>query len=252
MDLIRKINASRYVLTSHLRKEWDTSVIQELSEKEIEIMYTVKSSSNPSFSALGQATGCHVTLQHRQIPSHNLHIIYFGFPKLGESPTKLTKTCSEKIQKLYDEELIGADDSLLLILMQPISETVEKAIEGLAIECQHVLSSQGLQEDTQNDNMALDDSMRYSQRHFRNIHIFHLDHITIDITKHERVPKQECIRFETQIKDILAQCNATLRQLPVIKRTDPQAKCMRMAPGDVCKVVRETSSGNSVSYRVCQ
>jgi len=252
MELIRNINKTRTILKSYLQKEWDTSVIQDVSEKEVEIMYTVKSSGNPMFSALGQATGCHMSLQHRHIPSHYLHIIYFGFPKLGESPTKLTKTCSEKIQKLYDSEVFGADDSLLLILPQPLSETVVKAMEDLNAECQHTLIEKGLQPETLQENEKLDERHTYSQRHFRNIHVFHIDTLTIDITRHVRVPQQECIRDQKTIDEVLKSCNASLRQLPVIKRTDPQAKCMRMAPGDICKITRKTSSGYSISYRVCQ
>jgi DNA-directed RNA polymerase subunit H (RpoH/RPB5) len=250
MDMIRKINQTRYTLKSHLQREWDTSVIQDISEKEVEIMYTVKSSGNPLFSALGQATGCHLSLQHRHLPSHYLHIIYFGFPtKVGDTPTKLTKTCSEKIQKLYDSEAFGADDSFLLILPQPLSDTVSKAMEELNVECQHTLSEQGLQPETLRD---IEEYNVYSQRHFRNIHAFHIDILTFDITKHTRVPQQECIRDQKEIDILLKSCNASLRQLPVIKRTDPQAKCMRMAPGDICKITRKTSSGYSISYRVCQ
>lgn len=252
MDLLRNINHSRRVLANHLEKEWDTSVIQELSEREIEIMYSTKVPKNAIFSSLGQGVGCNLSLQNRFVPSYYLHVIYFGFPVLGEPPTKLTKTCKDKFVKLYREEVISKHDSLLIIIPQTVSETIELAIEELYTEGQRELREGGLEPDVLAENEALSETLTYSLRHFRTAHIFQLEHIAIDISKHAYVPTQECIRDEPSVREILTECNATRAQLPVIRRTDPQAKLMRMSPGDVCKITRSTVSGDVIAYRVCQ
>ena len=226
-------------------------MIQDMSDKEVEVMYNAKAPKNALFSSMGRAIGCNVSLQHKLLKSHYLHIIYFGFPKLGENPTKITKTCADKIKGLYESEVFQREDSILMIILQPVSETIAVAIEELFKEGQHQLL-QGADEDLMKENSALEDHQKYSLRHFRNIHIFQLDHLTIDITNHELVPTHECYRDEPHIQDILRECNATRSQLPVIKRIDPQAKVMRMAPGDVCRIERQTESGHVIAYRVCQ
>ena len=68
MDIIRKINQSRYVLKKHLEKEWDVSVIQDISDKEVEIMYNTKSPKNAML--IEEATD--VTRFHQEISTNNL------------------------------------------------------------------------------------------------------------------------------------------------------------------------------------
>ena len=87
----------------------------------------------------------------------------------------------------------------------------------------------------------------------KNIHIFHLDALAIDLQHHSLVPKHEVIRDKASIDRVLDDCNAKLSQLPVILRTDPQAKLLRIAPGDICKIIRVTTTGGEVPYyRACK
>lgn len=251
MDIIRNINKSRYVLKKHLGDEWDVSVIQDVSDKEVEVMYNTKAPKNALFAATGRALGCNISLQNRRLKGHYLHILYFGFPKLGDNPTKITKTCADKLRAFYDSDVINKEDSLFVIISQPVSETITVAIDSLFKEGQHELL-QGICEDLKSENSQLEETERYSTRHFRNIHIVQLEHLAVDVTLHELVPIHECIRGEPQIADILQECNASRNQLPIIKRNDPQAKMMRMAPGDICRIKRRTESGYVTAYRVCQ
>ena len=249
MDSIRKINQTRKNLKTYLHKEWDVSEIQELSDKEIEVLYTTKVPKKSNLSNLGHAIGCNFSLQHRMIPSHYLHVIYFHFPEYGETPLKLTKTCADKLKSLYSNGMLDKEDSIMMIIANPISETVEIAIEEVYIHLQQEIKKQGVSEEIREELQEIGDM--YNESHLGNIHLFHLDHLAIDITNHVLVPKHECIRDQPGIQDILTSCNATQSQLPVIKRTDPQAKLMRMAPGDICKITRRTLAGESITYRIC-
>ena len=56
MNIIEKVNRSRYTLKQILSTEWDTSVIPELSNQEIEKIYSIQSASISPFP--GVATGC--------------------------------------------------------------------------------------------------------------------------------------------------------------------------------------------------
>ena len=52
MNIVEKINNTRYTLKKILNDEWDTSSIAELSNSEVEKMYTTQSGKLPSLSFL--------------------------------------------------------------------------------------------------------------------------------------------------------------------------------------------------------
>ena len=165
---------------------------------------------------------------------------------------KITKTCSEKINSLYKEGNIQREDSLIVILYNQTPENLHSAIEDLYILGQEELANNGLSETIQNENDSLDEN-KYNISHFRNIHIYHLNSLSIDITNHVKVPKHVAIRNKHNIDSILEKCNCRIDQLPIILRTDEMAKRLRLAPGDICEITRVTeSAGDVVYYRVCK
>ena len=101
------------------------------------------------------------------------------------------------------------------------------------------------------ENEALGDD-KYTMYHFRNIHLFHIDTLSYDIGNHKLVPKHECIRNQAEIQKIYEETNSSSGQLPAILRTDPMAKLLRLAPGDICKISRNSERcGEYVFYRIC-
>ena len=122
----------------------------------------------------------------------------------------------------------------------------------LYLSGQEELLRTGLSEGIQNENDSLGDN-KYNLSHFKNIHIYHLDTISIDITKHVKIPKHEAVRNINSINEILDKCNCRIDQLPIILRNDAMAKILRLAPGDICKIYRVTeSAGDVLYYRVCK
>ena len=93
MDLINKINNSRINLKKYLETEWDVSSISDYSNEEIEKIYNLNTSKNSKLY-FGKASGLNITLTHKQIEDHKLHIIYYNFPELNSPPLKVTKTCA--------------------------------------------------------------------------------------------------------------------------------------------------------------
>jgi len=248
---VSKINKSRSILKKYLESEWDTSTIQDYSDNEIEKLYRISKLQNAGIS-FGHASGCNFSVYHKKIPMHQLHVIYYNFPEIGKPSIKVTKTCSDKIKGLYKDNIIQQEDSIIIILYDPVPENLEKSIEELYNKGQEEMKVVGLSEEIQNANTSLDDT-QYTNQHFKNIHIFHLDTLSIDITLHRTVPKHECIRDQPSINEVLESCNARLNQLPAIMRTDAMAKRLRMAPGDICKITRNTQNGGEVVYyRVCK
>ena len=248
---IKKINQSRYNLKKYLDSEWDVSTIQDYSDNEIENLYKITKSNNPNIN-FGAASSCNFSLYHRKVSSHVLHVIYYNFPEIGKPSVKITKTCSDKINNLYKEKLIGFEDSVIIILYNPIPENLDKAIEELYLNGQQEILINDLSENIKSENKLLNEE-KYSNYHFRNIHIYHLDSLCIDITQHIKVPKHVVIRDQPTIDNILIECNSRIDQLPVILRNDPMAKILRLAPGDICKITRTTrNAGEIFYYRVCK
>jgi DNA-directed RNA polymerase subunit H (RpoH/RPB5) len=252
MDLTTRINKTRFTLKKHLEKEWDTSIIQDYSDKEIENIYTNKVAKKSNLISFGHASGCNFSLTHRKIPNHKLHIIYYNFPELNTKHVKITKTCADKIQALYTKEIINREDSVIVIVLEKVSENLNKSIEEVYLNGQEELVTNGLSDLILQENEGLDESQKLSIQHFRNIHIFYINHLSIDITNHINVPYHECIRDKNKINSILEKCNTHLSQLPIILRSDPQAKVLRLAPNDICRIVRTTQTAGDVDYyRVC-
>ena len=98
-----------------------------------------------------------------------------------------------------------------------------------------------------------DNDFIMNKSYFRNIHIFHLDTLTINMLNHVLVPRHEAIRSEGLISKIYTNTNSNPKLLPVILRTDPIAKLIRLCPGNVCKITRSSkTSGESIYYRICK
>jgi DNA-directed RNA polymerase subunit H (RpoH/RPB5) len=253
MHLLEKVYNSRKTLKEILKDEWDTSVINDLSLKELEIMY------NNQNDKVIMSSGCNFTLRHLNIPSHKLHVIYYNFPQLHLTGSKINKTCCDKLTAMYKQEgienedeeyLFEKEDSLLVIINEPVSENIQKNIE--------TMYHKGLDELNSGLNPVIEEEMKQSgfevsKAYFRNVHIFYIDTLYRNLLNHELVPIHIPIRDKEKIKEILQDTNSMLHQLPIILRTDPMAKLIRLSPGNICKIIRKSEkSGDSIYYRVCK
>ena len=173
MNIIEKVNRSRYTLKEVLSNEWDTSIIADLSDQEIEKMYSIPSSFVSPFP--GVAGGCNLKLKHRFIPSHSLHIIYYNFPEVGRLSSKVTKSACDKLQDFYNNEDVNQEDSLFIIINDTVSESLEKSFDGLNIRLQNEFEdgiSDKILDEMKKNNFPL------SKKHFRNVHLFGIDSFT--------------------------------------------------------------------------
>ena len=121
MNIIEKVNRTRYTLKELLENEWDVSKLSDLSIAEVEKMYNLPSSKNTGIASFGVASGCNFTIHHKKIPSHSLHVIYYNFPEIGRESSKVTKTAVDKIHNLYKSDVINKDDSILIIINDNVS-----------------------------------------------------------------------------------------------------------------------------------
>jgi DNA-directed RNA polymerase I, II, and III subunit RPABC1 len=73
------------------------------------------------------------------------------------------------------------------------------------------------------------------------------------LTPHEerQVPKHKILSIN-ETSDLLKKYNCSIKNLPTIKRDDPQAKYIGLRPKQVCEItVNNITSGITKKYRLC-
>jgi DNA-directed RNA polymerase subunit H (RpoH/RPB5) len=256
MKKTEKINRSRYTLKEILSNEWDTSTIMDYSDAEIEKMYF--NSDNPFVNTFGFGFNCNIILNHKQISNYRLLILYVNFKDNDKKSQKLNDTIRDKINggnSLYSNNYINPCDSIMVIVDEKISESIEKYISTLNIELKTDLDQQGLTQEIKDEmasqNIELDKEL--SLKHFKNVNIINIDSITNNLFKHSLIPKHRVVRNKEEIDNILNKCNCNINQLPIILKTDIMSKLNRISPGDIVEITRKSlKSGEYPFYRVCK
>ena len=249
MSTSQKVNRSRYNLKDILSTEWNIDTLPDLSNEEIEKIYSLSSANLSPFP--GVAGACNFSLSHKFIPSHTLHIVYYNFPENGKLSSKVTKSSCDKLEEYYMEDGVNNEDSLFVIINDVISESLEKSFEALNIKLQSQLENEEIS-DTIQDEMKEND-FPLEKKHFKNVHLFNIDNFTNNILKHRLVPEHLPIRNKKEIDSIIQKCNCNLDQLPIILKNDIMSKMLRLAPGDICKITRNSDKcGEYPFYRVCK
>jgi len=249
MSTSQKVNRSRYNLKDILSTEWNTETLPDLSNQEIDKLYSLPSANLSPFP--GVAGACNFSLTHKFIPSYQLHVIYYNFPENGKLSSKVTKSACDKLEEYYMEDNVNNEDSLFVIINDVISESLETSFEELNIKLQSYFENQELskeiKEEMKKNNYHLD------KKHFRNVHIFNIDNFTNNILRHRLVPPHKAIRKREDIETILETCNCKLNQLPIILKKDIMSKMLRLANGDICEITRNSDKcGDYPFYRVCK
>jgi len=254
MNKTEKINKSRYTLKEILSDEWDTSVIPDYTDDEIERIYL--NSDNSFLAQFGLGFNCNIILNHKKITNYRLLILYYNFKEIDKVSQKVNDKIRDKIIKeIYDENYINNNDSIMIIVDEKITESMEKYISVLNIELQNNLSQNGLTKEINDElislNMELNNDI--SLRHFKNAYILNIDSLTNNLLKHSLIPEHKVIRDKKSIDEILNKCNANINQLPMILKTDIISKLKRITTGDICEITRSSlKCGKYPFYRVCK
>ena len=244
-SIIQKVNSSRYNLKEILSSEWITDELPDLSDQEINKLYSLTSANLSPFP--GVAGACNFSVRHKFIPSYKLHIIYYNFPENGRKSSKVTRSACDKVENYYNEGYINNDDSLFIIINDTVSTSLEKSFEDLNIKLQGYYESSEIDENIQNE--MKENNYHLDKKHFRNVHLFTVNNLTNNILKHRLVPKMTPIRKSEDINKILELCNSSINQLPIILKDDIISKIIRLAAGDICKIIRkDKSSGENIYY----
>ena len=250
MNIVDKVTRTRFTLKKILSNEWDTSVMPELSNNEVEKMYTLPSSKNKQIAQFGVASACNFSLKHKLIPSYKLHVIYYNFPEIGKTSSKITKSSCDKIEALYSLEIISPHDSIIMIINDEISESLQNSFNTLNVRLQNDLEISSLSEKVVSEMKK--NKLSLEKKHFRTVTLFNVNNLTNNIMEHRLVPDQSSIRDKKEIKKILEENNCNTKQLPIILKHDIISKYLRLSSGDLCKITRKSiKTGEYNFYRIC-
>ena len=250
MNIVDKVTRTRFTLKEILSNEWNTSVMPDMSNNEVEKMYTLPSSKNKQIAQFGVASACNFSLKHNLIPSYNLHVIYYNFPEIGKSSSKVTKSSCDKIEALYSSEFISPHDSIIIIINDNISDSLQSSFDALNVRLQNDLETSDLDEKVISEMKK--NKLSLEKKHFRTVTLFNVNNLTNNIMDHRLVPKQTPIRDKEEIKIILEENNCSTKQLPIILKHDIISKYLRLSSGDICKITRKSiKTGEYYFYRIC-
>ena len=144
------------------------------------------------------------------------------------------------------------------------SEEVSKQIfvrfftEGKNFQKKDLISIvQGALENTENPNLniilVLEDKpnstvlKELGRTEFKNVEIFTVKQLSINITKHSFVPKHIVLN-EEEVRELLKTYQCTKSQLPRLDKKDPVACYYGMKSGDVCKIERPSETTGTYFY----
>ena len=83
------------------------------------------------------------------------------------------------------------------------------------------------------------------------VQLFGLENFLFNVSKHNLVPKHKILSIN-ETSDLLKKYNCSIKNLPTIKRDDPQAKYIGLRPKQVCEItVNNITSGITKKYRLC-
>ena len=242
MEIIGQIVKSRKILKEVLKDEYDTDNLPIYSIEEMDKLFDLESTKDNPYLSLGKSSNgnaCNFILYHKILKNHKLHIIYYNFQKDGK--TKTMKSIVTNIMKLYEENIFDYTDNMIIILNEPIRDTIQVLCNDLNLLLKN-----------NNDNIV-DNDIGLESRQFGNVFMFDIKTLQYNILEHDIVPEHIVYRNLTDIKKILDDCNCTIDQLPIILRNDPVAKLKMLVPGDICKIMRKSKTcGEYPYYRVCK
>ena len=246
-EIIEKLNKGRNTVLEYIKNDYETSEIPLFSDKEVEKLYDLSTTDKDLYDILGSACNLSMKIKHRKIPSHSMRVIFLNFAPFGKDSTKVSsKTLKEKIIAIYDN-YFNELDSLIIIIPENINEGLFKAINEINLHFQNDLKEKDIPNEM-SDEMKKN-NYYLQKKHLKNVTIFSLSEIYVNLSKHRLVPKHEAMRDEREISDILTNLNSTRMQLPIILKTDIQSRINRLSQGDLCKITRKDGS---IFYRMCR
>jgi DNA-directed RNA polymerase subunit H (RpoH/RPB5) len=169
---------------------------------------------------------------------------------IASMPSNIDIKTNSPVEKIYVKYRLDSKFKGTASVKEQINEIYEKHISTkdtlIIININRLLMKVGAKEKTDEDFV----NDLYTTRNYF-IQLFGLENFLINVNKHHFIPKHRILSSQ-EVQDLLNKYNCTVKNLPTIKRDDPQAKYIGLRLKQICEIIRENiTSGITVHYRVC-
>ena len=169
---------------------------------------------------------------------------------IGPLDIFLEKTVNSTIEKIYVKYRLDSKFKGTANVKTQIAEIYEKHISTkdtlVMINVNRLLMKVGAKDKTDEDFV---NDLYTTKNYF--IQLFGLENFLLNVSRHQFVPKHRILSKQEAL-DFLAKFNINLKNIPTIKRDDPQAKYIGLRPKQICEITAENiTSGITTRYRVC-
>lgn len=169
---------------------------------------------------------------------------------IGPLDIFLEKKVNNNVEKIYVKYRLDSKFKGTANVKEQINEIYEKHITTkdtlVMININRLLMKVGVKDKTDEDFV----NDLYTTRNYF-IQLFGLENFLINISHHHFVPKHR-ILSQQENQELLNKYNCTIKNLPTIKRDDPQAKYIGLRLKQICEITRDNiTSGITIPYRVC-
>jgi DNA-directed RNA polymerase subunit H (RpoH/RPB5) len=216
-------NSRKHLLEMLEDRGYDVEHLKGYTEDEIKTM--LNEQYNNKFNTLPDIGPLDIMLEKTNVISGNSEKekIYVKYRLDGKF--KGTTSLNAQINDIYDKFLTTKDTLIIL--------NINRVLMKIGVK----------------DKGDDDQHLFITKSYF--VQLFGLENFLFNVSRHQYVPKHRILSKQETI-DFLAKFNITLKNIPTIKRDDPQAKYIGLRPKQVCEITAENiTSGTTQRYRVC-
>lgn len=214
----------KHVLEMLEDRGYDVDDYKNYTENEIRTLLIQHNSSK--FETKSEIGPLDIVLEKENIDTKKKEKIYVKY-RLDEK-FKKTENLLSQIIDIYDTH-ISKDDTLVILNLG------------------RILTKPGTKDKTDEEFVK---SFYLTKGYY--IQLFGLENFLFNVSRHQFVPKH-IILNKSEIIKMAKQFNINnLRNLPIIKRNEPQAKYIGLRPKQVCKIMKNNvTSGETIEFRLC-
>jgi DNA-directed RNA polymerase subunit H (RpoH/RPB5) len=221
--LYEKVYISRKYLLEMLEdRGYDTNSLKNYTEDEIKIM--LNNHTNNKFGTLSEPGPLDIILEKNK-GTANAEKIYVKYRL--EDKFKATANLNSQISEIF-ENILTTKDTLIILNIS------------------RVLIKIGAKDKADEEFVS---RLYITENYF--VQLFGLENFLFNVSRHHLVSKHTILP-SSEVSNLLSKYNCTIKNLPTIKRDDPQAKYIGLRPKQVCEITAcNPTSGITIKYRYC-
>jgi DNA-directed RNA polymerase subunit H (RpoH/RPB5) len=201
---------------------FDTMALKAYTEDEIRVM--LDGQNTGKFGNLAERGPLDILLEKNAGTAH-AEKIYVKY-KLDDR-FKSTNTLTTQITEIFDGILTPKDTLIIINIAR-------------------VLMKVGVKDKVDEEYV---NHLYASKNYF--VQLYGLENFLFNVSRHVQVPRHR-VMSKQELAALLDDYNCTVKNLPTIKRDDPQAKYIGLRPKQVCEIMyNNVTSGITKKYRYC-